>query len=270
MRLFIKFSVNILLCVIFIQGCDDLLNDYQSNEVDPIALDSDICGIMNDLESVTAFTFSSDSLSMSDIFDSLVTDTGSFISLSNAYNWRIPVDSMCYFMVFAPQAADSYVVALNSSSELGLYGSDGNPVTPANAAPSLKNIAGCSDVRVRQAYSGLSGAYLGKLVNPNVTSLKMVIMNTNEPPAADFTTSSATLSIGDTTTFTDQSQNGDYPVITYNWDFGDDNTNDDSSVVQHAYSDSGLFSPSLTVSDGYLFHTITKTEMISVSGGGGE
>jgi len=27
MRLFIKFSVNILLCVIFIQGCDDLLNN---------------------------------------------------------------------------------------------------------------------------------------------------------------------------------------------------------------------------------------------------
>ena len=50
----------------------------------------------------------------------------------------------------------------------------------------------------------------------------------------------------------------------------DDNTNDDSSVVQHAYSDSGLFSPSLTVSDGYLFHTVTKTEMITISGGGGE
>ena len=141
---------------------------------------------------------------------------------------------------------------------------------PANAVPSLKNIAGCSDVRIRQAYSGLSGAYLGKLVNPNVTSLKMVIMNTNEPPAADFTTSSGTLSIGDTITFTDQSQNGDYPIITYAWDFGDDNTNDDSSVVQHAYSDLGLFSPSLTVSDGYLFHTVTKTEMITVSGGGGE
>ena len=56
MRLFFKISINILLCVIFIQGCGDLLSDYQSSEVDPISLDGDICGIMNDLESVTAFT----------------------------------------------------------------------------------------------------------------------------------------------------------------------------------------------------------------------
>ena len=57
MRLFLKISINILLCVIFIQGCDDLLNDYQSSEVDPLALDSDICGIMNDLESVLLSPF---------------------------------------------------------------------------------------------------------------------------------------------------------------------------------------------------------------------
>ena len=84
MKVFIKFSVNILLCVIFIQGCDDLLNDYQSSEVDPISLDGDICGIMNDLESVTAFTFSSDSLSTSDNYERMMTETGSFVSISNA------------------------------------------------------------------------------------------------------------------------------------------------------------------------------------------
>ena len=177
---------------------------------------------------------------------------------------------MCYFMVFAPQQADSYIVALNSSSEFALYNSGGNLIAPDNEITSLKNIAGCSDVRVRQAYSGLSGAYLGRLVNPNVTSLKMVLMNTNQPPTAAFNTSSSSVSIGDTITFTDQSQSGTYPIQTYSWNFGDDNTNSDSSIVEHAYADSGLYSPSLTVSDGYLFHTLTKNEHINVNKGSEE
>ena len=262
--------INIVFCMLIITSCDDLLSDYESHKVESMVIDDNICSILNEMESVTAYTSMGDSLSTIALFDTLVKDTTSFLTLSNASNWRIPVDSMCYFMVFAPQQADSYIVALNSSSELALYNSGGNLVTPESETTSLKNIAGCSDVRVRQAYSGLSGAYLGKLVNPNVTSLKMVLLNTNQPPTAAFSTSSNSVLVGDTITFTDQSQNGAYPIQTYSWDFGDDNTSSDSSVVEHAYADSGLFSPSLTVSDGYLFHTITKTEHISVDQGSEE
>ena len=170
--------INIICCMLLITSCGDLLSDYESNKVEPMIIDDNICSILNEMESVTALTSIGDSLSTVALFDTLVKDTTSFLTLSNASNWRIPVDSMCYFMVFAPQQADSYIVALNSSSEFALYNSGGNLIAPDNEITSLKNIAGCSDVRVRQAYSGLSGAYLGRLVNPNVTSLKMVLMNT--------------------------------------------------------------------------------------------
>ena len=262
--------ITIICCMLLITSCGDLLSDYESNNVEPMIIDDNICSILNEMESVTALTSIGDSLSTTALFDTLVKDTTSFLTLSNAINWRIPVDSMCYFMVFAPQQADSYIVALNSSSEFALYDSGGNVIAPDNEITSLKNIAGCSDVRVRQAYSGLSGAYLGRLVNPNVNSLKMVFMNTNQPPSAAFNTSSNLVSIGDTITFTNQSQNGTYPIQTYSWDFGDDNTNSDSSIVEHAYADSGLYSPSLTVSDGYLFHTLTKNEHINVNKGSEE
>ena len=62
---------------------------------------------------------------------------------------------MCYFMVFAPQQADSYIVALNSSSEFALYDSGGNVIAPDNDHI-LKEYRRLFDARVRQAYSGLS------------------------------------------------------------------------------------------------------------------
>ena len=64
------------------------------------------------------------------------------------------------------------------------------------------------------------------------------------PPLADFSVSSLTGIIGDTLSFIDNSINGTNPIISYIWDFGDGSTSDDSSVVVHAYSDSGIFSPS--------------------------
>ena len=65
--------------------------------------------------------FSSDSLTEMTIFDSLVQDTSSFVHLSNINNWEVAIDSSCYFILHAPQEADSYFVALNSSSEFHLY-----------------------------------------------------------------------------------------------------------------------------------------------------
>ena len=123
---------------------------------------------------------------------------------------------------------------------------------------------------MRQTFSQLSGVYLAKLVNPNVSSVKMVVMNTNNAPSANFTTSTSDAFVGDTITFMDESSQGSYPIITHNWNFGDNNSSADSSVVFHAYNDSGEYSPSLTVSDGYLFHTMLKNTHIRVIGGGDE
>ena len=260
----------LLLFWFFISACGNLLDDYASNPSDASSIDQEMCRILNELESVAAITFSSDSLAEMVIFDSLVQDSSSFVHLSNMNNWEVAIDSSCYFILYAPQEADSYFVALNLSSEFYLYNEDGIMVEPDSETTSLKSIAGCPDIRVRQTFSQLSGAYLVKLVNPNVSSVKMVVMNTNNAPSANFTTSTSDAFVGDTITFMDESSQGSYPIMTYSWDFGDNNSSADSSVAFHAYSDSGEYSPSLTVSDGYLFHTIMKNAHIRVVGRGRE
>ena len=258
---------SLLLVGFFVNACGNLLDDYESNPLDPSSIDQEICRILNELESIAASTFNTDSLTEMTIFDSLVQDSSSFVHLSNVNNWEVAIDSSCYFILHAPQEADSYFVALNLSSEFHLYGEDGTMVEPNSETVSLKSIAGCPDIRVRQTFSQLSGAYLVKLVNPNVSSVKMVVMNTNNAPSANFTTSTSDAFVGDTIMFMDQSSQGSYPIMTYSWNFGDNNGSADSSVAFHAYSDSGEYSPSLTVSDGYLFHTRLKNTHIHISEG---
>ena len=258
---------SLLLLGFFVNACGNLLDDYESNPLDASSIDQEMCRILNELESVTTSTFNTDSLTEMTIFDSLVQDSSSFVHLSNVNNWEVAIDSSCYFILHAPQEADSYFVALNLSSEFHLYGEDGTMVEPNSETVSLKSIAGCPDIRVRQTFSQLSGAYLVKLVNPNVSSVKMVVMNTNNAPSANFTTSTSDAFVGDTIMFMDQSSQGSYPIMTYSWNFGDNNSSTDSSVAFHAYSDSGEYSPSLTVSDGYLFHTRLKNTHIHISEG---
>ena len=255
---------------LFISACGNLLDDYESNPLDASSIDQEICRILNELESISASTIQADSLTIITIFDSLVQDTLSFIHLSNVNNWEIPIDGSSYFILHAPQEAASYFVAFNSFREFHLYNEDGVMVEPDSETTSLKSIAGCPDIRVRQTFSQLSGAYLVKLVNPNVSSVKIVVMNTNNAPSANFTTSTSDAFVGDTIMFMDQSSQGSYPITTYSWNFGDNNGSADSSVAFHAYSDSGEYSPSLTVSDGYLFHTMLKNTHIRVIGGGDE
>ena len=261
---------SLLLFGLFVSACGNLLDDYESNPLDASSIDQEMCRILNELESIATSTFSSDSLTEMTIFDSLVQDTSSFVHLSNINNWEINVDSSCYFIMHAPQEADSYFVAFNSSSEFYLYAEDGNVVQANTETIALQSIAGCPDIRVRQTFSQLSGAYLAELVNPNVSSVKMVVMNTNDSPSANFSTSTNDAFVGDTIVFSDESSQGSYPIMYHMWNFGDNNTTDDSSVVLHSYSDSGDYSPSLTVSDGYLFNTILKNAHIRVTGGGSE
>ena len=255
---------------LFVGACGNLLDDFESNPLDPRSIDQEMCKILNEYESIAASTFNTDFLTEMTIFDSLVQDSSAFLHLSNKNNWEVPIDSSCYFILHAPQEADSYYVALNSSSEFHLYNNDGTLIQPDSENSSLRSIAGCPDIRVRQTFSQLSGVYLAKLVNPNVSSVKMVVMNTNNAPSANFTTSTSDAFVGDTITFMDESSQGSYPIITHSWNFGDNNSSADSSVVFHAYNDSGEYSPSLTVSDGYLFHTMLKNTYIRVIGGGDE
>ena len=270
MRVSIKIYSLLFLVGLFVGACDDLLDDYESNPLNPSSIDQDMCRILNELETISASTFQNDSLIATVIFDSLVQDSSSFVHLSNINNWGVSVDTSCYFILFAPQEADSYFVALNSSSEFHLYNSDGTMVEADSKITSLKSIAGCTNIRVRQTFSQLSGAYLAKLINPNASTVKMVVMNTNDSPSANFSTSTNDAFVGDTIVFSDESSQGSYPIMYHMWNFGDNNTTDDSSVVFHSYADSGDYSPSLTVSDGYLFNTTLKNAHIRVTGGDSE
>ena len=258
--------IQIFLVFILFYGCSDLLDDYETNSISALTIDKDICIILNEKESISASIFSkNDTVSNEDLFYQYANDTNLFISLSNNYAWSIDIDSTSYFMVYAPQQADSYFVALNSSSQFELYNSEGNIVSPENKNISTKNIAGCPSTRVRHVYVGLNGVYLGRLFNPNVSNVELVIMNTNQAPVADFSTNIVSTTIGDTITFVDKSLSGTYPIKSYTWDFGDNNSSNTTTSVMHAYGDSGVFSPSLMVSDGYLLHTITKNDLITIN-----
>ena len=280
-----KKSQQSLLSIIIILICVSYDDSFRAKVVDemgnPIAganielvgtdigtsTDLEICNILNDLDSEDIVTFKNDSLDVVSIFNNLIADTAAFLVLSNKNSWKISIDTMGYFILFAPQEADSYFVALDASIELQLFSSNGTQIEANNSKVSLANIAGCSDIRTRHAYDGLSGAYLVKVFNPNVSSFHVVLLNTSLPPSSNFSVNLNTVFVGDTITFVNQSQVGSYPLLTYAWNFGDNTIKNDSSIVMHAYADTGYFSPSLTVSDGYLFNTTTKNNHIRVIAG---
>ena len=262
LRLLEILSVTTLL--IFVNGCNSFIENYDRDTTAPIAIDQSLCSILNEMKSITVTSFKVDSLSTLELFDSLIADTSSFVSLSNINNWSIDEDSTSYFIVYFPQEADSYYVALDQSSEFEIYDSEGQSKGPNSLNISLTNIAGCSDMRMRYVYSNLYGAYLAKIVNYSSSSVKLAILNDNTPPSADFTVSSSTAFVGDTLNFVSTSQSGAYEITAYNWNFGDNNSSNDSSFVYHSYADSGTYTPSLIVSDGYLYDTVYKPGSIVV------
>ena len=77
-------------------------------------------------------------------------------------------------MIYAPQVADSYFVAINSSTGFTLYSAGGQLVSTENENLSLTNVAGCPEARTRQVYASLNGAYLARVINPNVSTLHLV------------------------------------------------------------------------------------------------
>jgi hypothetical protein len=63
--------------------------------------------------------------------------------------------------------------------------------------------------------------------------------------------------------FTDESTQGIYPIVTWNWSFGDGNASTDQNP-QHTYNANGFYTVVLAVSDGTLTDTETKIDYISV------
>ena len=46
--------ITTICCILLITSCGDLLSNYESNNVEPMIIDDNICSILNEMESVTA------------------------------------------------------------------------------------------------------------------------------------------------------------------------------------------------------------------------
>ena len=166
--------------LIVLSGCSDIFSDYEKNDIYPLGVDEKICITLNGKQPINANSFiNEDSLTIENLYRQHSTDTNSFISPSEEHHWSISIDSTSYFMLHASEVADSYFVALDFSSELKLYNESGNLIVPFNDIISLQNVAGCSNIRVRQVYSDLTGLYLASLYNPNVTTVNLIFINDN-------------------------------------------------------------------------------------------
>jgi len=82
--------------------------------------------------------------------------------------------------------------------------------------------------------------------------------NNNQAPTADFAVSVA----GDTITLTNNSFDPESATLTYNWEFGDFETQTSVNPV-HIYSNPGQYVIKLTVSDGYTSKQINKLVDVS-------
>ena len=176
-----KLHFDQLMCILIVlSGCGDVLSDYETNDIHPLAIDDKICLTLNEKQSVNANIFiNEDSLTIKDLYEQHSIDTNLVISPTEVHHWSISIDSTSYFMLNASEVANSYFVALDVSSELKLYSESGNLIVPNNDKISLQNVAGCSNIRVRQVYSDLNGLYLASIYNPNVTIVNLIFINDN-------------------------------------------------------------------------------------------
>ena len=172
--------VQLMYVLIILSGCGDVLSDYETNDINPLNIDEIICLTLNEGQTINANIFmNEDSLTIKDLYEQHSIDTNLFISPTKEHHWSISIDSTSYFMLNASEIAGSYFIALDFSSELKLYNESGNLIVPFNENISLQNVAGCSNIRVRQVYSDLDGLYLASLYNPNVTTVNLIFINDN-------------------------------------------------------------------------------------------
>jgi len=253
--------IQLSLIFILFSSCGDVLSDYDKDSTNPLDIDNEICTILNEKQAVSAHIFkNNDSLTNENLFSLHSIDSNLFVSPSNDHFWSIAIDTTSFFMLLAPQQADSHFFALNFSSEFELYDGSGNLIIPDNNKVSMQNIAGCSNVRIRQVYSGLYGLYLARLYNPNVSTINLVFVNTNDETLTNFISTHSFLTGKGPMSFPHEFQTRDHRLINIKLMVEDDKSLNTSEIGKHIHKDMDIIHPLLTMSDGLSLYDVTKVD----------
>ena len=90
------------------------------------------------------------------------------------------------------------------------------------------------------------------------SSTSKIITVVNQAPIAEINSSNAVNKNANASYGGQLSSDPDYDVLTYSWDFGDGTPVVTGTIVEHAYTSSGNFTVTLTVSDGELSDSASK------------
>ena len=253
--------IQLLLIFILFSSCGDFLSDYDKDSTNPLDIDNEICTILNEKQGVPAHIFqNNDSLTNENLYSLYSLDSSLFVSPSSDHSWSIAIDSTSYFMLLAPQQADSHFVAINFSSEFELYDGNGNLIIPDNNKISMQNVAGCSNVRVRRVYSSLYGLYLARLYNPNVSTINLVFVNTNQGTITNFISTISFLKRNDPISNVREFKTQVNPVINLESMVENDNSLNTSEIGKHLHKDMDIIHPLLTMSGGLSSYDVTKVD----------
>ena len=264
MRIAFHFIQLSLIFILFF-SCGDVLGDYDTYSTNPLDIDNEICAVLNEKQAVSAHIFeNNDSLTNENLFSLQSMDSNLFVFPSNDHSWSIAIDSTSYFMLIAPQQADSHFFALNFSSELELYDGGGNLIIPDNNKISMQNVAGCSNVRIRQVYSGLYGLYLGRLYNPNVSTMNLVFVNTNDETLTNFISAHSFLAGKGPMSFSHEFQTRDHRLINIESMFKNNSLLNASEIGKHAYKNMDIINPLLAITDGLSLYNVTKVDLNNI------
>jgi len=189
-----------------------------------------------------------------------VTDNNGSTSSATATKTILNRSPIASFTESAETAYTNEIIAFNASAS---YDPDGNITSYFWDFGDGTNATG---VYVEHAYAD-NGNYTVTLTvtdddgaNATASATKTIL---NQSPVASFTESAETVYTGETITFNASgSYDADGTITSYLWDFGD-GTNATGIIVDHAYTDNGNYTVTLTVTDDDgATTTVTSTKTV--------
>ena len=129
----------------------------------------------------------------------------------------------------------------------------------------MQNVAGCSNVRVRQVYSGLYGLYLARLYNPNVSTINLVFVNTNDETLTNFISTHSFLAGKVPMSFPHEFQTRDHRLINIESMVKNNGLLNASALGKHVYKNMDIIYPLLATSDGLSLYNDTRVDLNNIN-----